>query len=70
MERTLFCSSNVSTSAHSKFSFKYPNGKVISHPECNFDVCSNSDFVGSTEYIINTIKDSEPGSHWLVGTRA
>ena len=50
------------------FRAKYPNGKVISHPECNFDVCSNSDFVGSTEYIINTIKDSEPGSHWLVGT--
>ena len=50
------------------FRSKYPNGKVISHPECSFDVCSNSDFVGSTEYIINTIKDSEPGSHWLVGT--
>ncbi len=27
-----------------------------------------SDYVGSTEFIIKTIKDSEPGSHWLVGT--
>jgi len=27
-----------------------------------------SDFVGSTEYIIKTISDAEPGTQWLVGT--
>ena len=27
-----------------------------------------SDYVGSTEFIINTINDAEPGTHWLVGT--
>ena len=27
-----------------------------------------SDYVGSTEFIINTIANSEPGSRWLVGT--
>ncbi len=27
-----------------------------------------SDYVGSTEFIIKTITDSEPGSQWLVGT--
>lgn len=47
---------------------KYPDGKVISHPECSFEVCQKSDHVGSTEYIINTIAAADPGSRWLVGT--
>ena len=46
----------------------YPEGKVISHPECSFEVCRQSDYVGSTEFIIKTIEQSAPGSHWLVGT--
>ena len=45
-----------------------PQGKVISHPEASFEVCQNSDYVGSTEYIIKTIADAEPGTDWLVGT--
>lgn len=45
-----------------------PDGKVISHPEASFEVCQMSDYVGSTEFIIKTITDSEPGSQWLVGT--
>lgn len=47
---------------------KHPETKVISHPECSFEVCQKSDYVGSTEYIVNTIADSEPGTRWLVGT--
>lgn len=47
---------------------KHPETKVISHPECSFEVCQKSDFVGSTEYIVKTIADSEPGTRWLVGT--
>lgn len=47
---------------------KYPETKVISHPECSFEVCQKSDFVGSTEYIVNTIANSEPNTRWLVGT--
>jgi quinolinate synthase len=47
---------------------KYPGGMVISHPECNFEVCKLSDYVGSTEYIIKTIAASPPGTRWLVGT--
>ncbi|HQT25845.1 MAG TPA: quinolinate synthase NadA [Burkholderiales bacterium] len=50
------------------FRQKYPEGRVISHPECNFDVCMNSDEVGSTEYIIRTIAESAEGTRWLVGT--
>jgi quinolinate synthase len=46
----------------------HPNGKVISHPENAWEVCQKSDFVGSTEYILRTVRASQPGDHWLVGT--
>ncbi|MGB1581357.1 MAG: quinolinate synthase NadA [Nevskiales bacterium] len=45
-----------------------PNGLVISHPENAFEVCQKSDFVGSTEYILKTVRAAQPGSQWLVGT--
>jgi quinolinate synthase len=47
---------------------QHPAGIVISHPECNFEVCLNSDYVGSTEHIVRTIKEAPPNTHWLVGT--
>jgi len=50
------------------FKEKYPEGKIISHPESSFEVCQKSDYVGSTEYIIKTIHASAPGTRWLVGT--
>ena len=51
-----------------QFKLNYPQGKIISHPECSFEVCQKSDEVGSTEYIIKTVKASPSGSRWLVGT--
>jgi len=51
-----------------RFKAKYPDAKVISHPESSFEVCRKSDEVGSTEYIIKTIAASAPGTRWLVGT--
>lgn len=51
-----------------QFRMRFPDAKVISHPECSFEVCEKSDYVGSTEYIINTIAASAPGTRWLVGT--
>ncbi len=50
------------------FRAKFPDGKVISHPEASFEVCQKSDYVGSTEYIIRTINESADGSRWMVGT--
>ena len=50
------------------FRNQYPEGMVISHPECNFEVCKLSDYVGSTDFIINTIAESKPDTRWLVGT--
>lgn len=46
----------------------HPDGIVISHPENSFEVCQKSDYVGSTEYILKTVRQAEPGSKWLVGT--
>ena len=50
------------------FRAKFPEGRVISHPECSFEVCQKSDYVGSTDFIIKTIAESAAGSRWLVGT--
>ena len=51
-----------------RFRKQHPDGMVISHPECSFEVCKLSDYVGSTEYIIKTIAEAKPGTRWLVGT--
>ena len=50
------------------FRRNHPEGKVISHPECSFEVCQKSDYVGSTEFITRTITEAAPGTRWLVGT--
>jgi len=50
------------------FRAKHPDGLVISHPECKFEVCEQSDYVGSTEFIVETIRGAEPNTRWLVGT--
>jgi quinolinate synthase len=42
--------------------------KVLVHPECQHDVVSNADVVGSTEMIIKTVSDSPAGSKWAIGT--
>ncbi len=51
-----------------KFKEKHPETQVISHPECSFEVCQKSDYIGSTEYIVKTIAAAKPGTRWLVGT--
>ncbi|WP_127477765.1 quinolinate synthase NadA [Sulfurivermis fontis] len=51
-----------------RFKDKYPDAKIIAHPEAPFEVCQKSDYVGSTEFIIQTVRESAPGTRWLVGT--
>jgi len=63
-------------SVHGRFSVenidqvreKISGVKVLVHPECQHDVVSNADVVGSTEMIIKTVKESASGSKWAVGT--
>ena len=51
-----------------RFRAKYPDARVISHPECAYEVCEKSDLIGSTEFILRTVSASAPGTRWLVGT--
>ncbi len=51
-----------------KFRAEHPDGRVISHPECSFEVCQLSDHVGSTEHIVKIVKEAPPNTRWLVGT--
>lgn len=50
------------------FRKKHPEGKVIAHPECTFDVVQAADLAGSTEFIIDTLRKSPAGSVWAVAT--
>ena len=45
-----------------------PQVQVIVHPECDISVVERADHVGSTEFIIKTIRDAAAGSSWVVGT--
>ena len=47
---------------------RIPGVQVITHPECQHEVVVNSDVVGSTEKIIQTVAASPAGSKWAVGT--
>ncbi len=42
--------------------------RIIVHPECTWEVCQQADRVGSTEYIIKTVREGPAGSYWAVGT--
>ena len=63
-------------SVHGRFSIQnindvrqqVPGIEVLVHPECQHEVVSNADVVGSTEMIIKTVRESAPGSKWAIGT--
>ena len=50
------------------FRKQHPHGRVVAHPECTWDVVQAADESGSTEYIINTVKNSPAGTTWAVAT--
>jgi len=47
---------------------RIPGVNVLVHPECQHEVVLKSDLIGSTEFIIKTIQQAEPGSKWAIGT--
>jgi quinolinate synthase len=63
-------------SVHGRFSVdnikdaraKLPDVKILVHPECQHEVVSAADVVGSTEMIIQTIEKAPAGSSWAIGT--
>ncbi len=50
------------------FLARYPETRVIAHPEAPFEVCEKADYVGSTETILKTVREAEPNTRWLVAT--
>lgn len=48
---------------------KYPNAKVIAHPECNVDLLREVDFVGSTKAMLNYIEQSA-AKQFIVATES
>ncbi|MDR0529368.1 MAG: quinolinate synthase NadA [Zoogloeaceae bacterium] len=50
------------------FRAQYPEGRVLAHPECEFAVAAAADEVGSTEFIVNRVKQAASPGHWLIGT--
>jgi quinolinate synthase len=47
---------------------KYPGIRVIVHPECRWEVCQKADGIGSTEGLLNMIRQSPSGTMFAVGT--
>jgi quinolinate synthase len=47
---------------------RVPGVQILVHPECQFEVVSAADVVGSTESIIKTIENAPQGSSWAIGT--
>ncbi len=49
------------------FKEKYPEIKIVVHPECSPEVCEMADFVGSTSQILNYVKE-HPNDLMAIGT--
>src|SRR3982751_1337005 len=47
---------------------KYPDMKVIVHPECKWEVVQKADMAGSTAYIVKQVEAAGPGSARASGT--
>lgn len=50
------------------FLARYPETKVVAHPEACFEVCQKADYIGSTEMILKIIREAKPNTRWLVAT--
>ena len=47
---------------------RVPGVTVLVHPECQHEVVKAADLVGSTEFIVHTLDNAEPGTSWALGT--
>jgi quinolinate synthase len=47
---------------------KYPEMKVIVHPECKWEVVQKADMAGSTAYIVEQVRKAPAGTQWAIGT--
>jgi quinolinate synthase len=47
---------------------KYPDAKLVVHPECTQEVVALADAVGSTSYIVKYVEEAPAGSTIVIGT--
>jgi len=47
---------------------RFPDAKIVVHPECTQEVVGMADAVGSTSYIVNYVENAPQGSTVIVGT--
>ncbi|MBC7250887.1 MAG: quinolinate synthase NadA [Anaerolineae bacterium] len=47
---------------------RFPDIRVIVHPECKMEVVDLADETGSTAYIIKQVRAAPPGTRWAIGT--
>jgi quinolinate synthase len=50
------------------FRDKYPDIKILVHPECSREVFELADEYGSTGRIIKLVESAPPGTRWAIGT--
>ncbi len=50
------------------FRQRVPGIKILVHPECMMQVVDMAELVGSTEYILRTVREAPAGSKWAIGT--
>ncbi len=51
-----------------QFRAKYPDIKILVHPECPMEVVDLADISGSTGTILRTIEAAPAGTRWAIGT--
>ncbi len=51
-----------------EFRQKYPDIRILVHPECMMDVVDQADVVGSTGKIIKAVGEAPAGTRWAIGT--
>ncbi len=51
-----------------QFRQKYPDIKILVHPECMKEVVAEADEIGSTGKIIKAVEEAPPGTRWAIGT--
>ncbi|MBF0119549.1 MAG: quinolinate synthase NadA [Desulfobacterales bacterium] len=47
---------------------KYPDSKIVVHPECPIELVKEADAVGSTSFIVKYVENAKPGSTIIIGT--
>ncbi len=53
-----------------RWRLREPDIQVIVHPECASELVQVADHYGSTEVIINAVRNSPAGSRWAIGTES